>query len=145
MICQFPSWRATGAVAVLAASLINGCGGGAAALVIPLFEFGFSGTSGATTIQVFFLPDTPTTASGTFDSVNMNVDALPQIQYSGSYSGCTFKLALKPGSVATTPIAASYDGAFLDNDSITLQPTSGNGLPALTLKRQGTSVRQTGC
>lgn len=144
MTRQSQPWRATGAGAMLAASLISACGG-SAALVIPLFEFGFSGTSGATTIQVFFLPDTPTTSSGTFDSVNMNVDAQPQIQYSGSYSGCTFTIALKPGNVATAPIAASYDGSFVTNDSIQLKPTSGDGLPTLTLQRQGTSVRQIGC
>lgn len=126
-----------------ALALLTACGG-AEILVIPLFEFGFTTTSGATTLAVFFLPDTPTTASGNFDSVNMNVGA-SQIQFGGSYSGCSFKLALKSGFVATAPAAASYDGRFLSNDSIELRPTSGVGLPTLTMKRQGTSVRQTGC
>ncbi|MGM9482699.1 hypothetical protein ACS5PN_16010 [Roseateles sp. NT4] len=136
---------AAAGAALLSLSLLSSCGGGAEVLLIPLFEFGFSGVSGATTVQVFFLPDTPTTSSGTFSGVNMNVDALPQLHYDGSYSGCTFKLTLQAGSVAAAPIAAGYQGRFLTNDSIELAPTTGAGLPTLTLKRQGTSVRQIGC
>jgi hypothetical protein len=137
----------TAAGALLSLSLLSSCGGGGEALVIPLFEFGFSGTSGATTVQVFFLPDTPTASSGTFSGVNMNVDALPQLHYDGTWSNCSFKLTLKPelGNVAAAPIATSYNGRFLSNDSIELAPSSGAGLATLTLKRQGTSVRQIGC
>lgn len=136
-----------GTAALLSLSLLSSCGGGTEVLLIPLFEFGFTGTSGATTVQVFFLPDTPTTSSGSFTGVNMNVDALPQLHYDGNWSNCTFKLTLKtePGNVAAAPIASSYNGRFLSNDSIELAPSSGAGLPTLTLKRQGTSVRQIGC
>lgn len=142
---RLPRAATAGTAALLSLSLLSSCGGGAEVLLIPLFEFGFTGTSGATTVQVFFLPDTPTTSSGTFSSVNMNVDALPQLHYDGTWSNCSFKLTLQAGSVAAAPIAASYNGRFLSNDSIELAPSSGAGLPTLTLKRQGTSVRQIGC
>lgn len=120
------------------------CGGGTEVLIIPLFEFGFSGTANGVAVQVFFLPDTPTTHTGSFSQVNMNVDSV-QSRYDGSWTNCSFKLALQAGQTVTPPGAASYDGRFTGNDSIELTPTSGSGLPTLALKRQGTSVRQIGC
>jgi len=74
--------------------------------------------------------------------VNMNFDAT-QFQYGGTWSSCTFKLTAN-GAV-TAPAAASYDGRFMGNDRIELRPTSGSGLPVLTLQRQGVGTRQTGC
>ena len=143
MLMMNPTQRARrGAAAALVSTLVA-CGG-AELLLVPLFEFGFTGTSGATQFSVFFLPDTPTTSSGTFDSVNMNVGPT-QIRYDGTWSNCSFKLTLKPGVVLVAPAATTYDGRFTTNDSIELTPTSGAGLPTLALRRQGTSVRQIGC
>ena len=82
-------WRSRAAPVV--ALCLAACGG-SASLLTPLFEFGFSGSSAGVAIQVFFLPDTPTTATGTFDGVNMNVGQV-QFRYTGSYSGCDFSLS----------------------------------------------------
>jgi hypothetical protein len=135
------------ALAVVALGLAA-CGGGAELLVIPLFEFGFSRTSEATQIDLFFGPDKPTASSGAFDFVNMNVGADPQIHFSGTYSSCTFSLTFKP-NVPPVPlpakIAESYNGRFIGNDSIEMRPTSGVGLPVLTLQRKGTGSRSMGC
>ncbi|KQY90423.1 hypothetical protein [Pelomonas sp. Root1444] len=136
--------RAQAGAALLALSLLSSCGGGAEALIIPLFEFGFSGTTGATKVDMFFVPDTPTSSSGSFSGVNVSINGAPSILYDGTYANCTFTLSLHAGSVAA-PIAAGYNGRFLSNDSIELAPTSGAGLPTLTLKRLGTSQRQMGC
>jgi hypothetical protein len=137
-------WRAR-ALASLLALWLAACGGGSEVLLIPLFEFGFSGTTtGAVGVQVFFLPDTPTTSSGTFDSVNMNVDGFAQqLHYTGTYSGCSFTITTADAVAA--PIASSYDGSFKGNDTIELKPPSGSGLPVLTLPRQGVGTRVTGC
>jgi hypothetical protein len=139
------AWRAS--ATPMLALWLAACGG-AEALIIPLFEFGFSGSSGAVQIQIFFGPDKPTASSGNFDFVNMNVDANPQIHFSGNYSGCNFNLALippVPPDTVPAPIANSYCGSFTGNDTIELRPTSCTGLPVLALKRQGTGSRTTGC
>ena len=132
-------WRSRAAPVV--ALCLAACGG-SASLLTPLFEFGFSGSSAGVAIQVFFLPDTPTTATGTFDGVNMNVGQV-QFRYTGSYSGCDFSLSA--AVAVTAPAAASYSGRFTGNDSIQLTPTSGANLPVLSLQRQGTGTRSTGC
>ncbi len=133
-------WRAS--AAPFLALCVSACGGGVEALIIPLFEFGFSGTSGGVQIQVFFGPDHPTTTNGTFDFANMNVDGV-QFQYTGTYSGCNFNISTT--QAVTAPAAASYSGRFRGNDTIEMNPTSGAGLPVLTLQRQGTGTRTTGC
>ena len=123
------------------------CGGGSeAALIVPLFEFGFSGTTtGNIGVQVFFGPDKPTTATGTFSFVNMNVDGFPaQLAYTGTWSGCNFSISTNDPAVRA-PIAASYTGSFRGNDSIELKPAGGGNLPTLTLQRQGAGSRVTGC
>lgn len=137
------------AACLSSALALGACGGGAEVALIPLFEFGFTGTTtGNVGVGVFFLPDKPTTTSGTFDSVNMNVDTIVgQLHYGGSWSGCSFSLAIAADSAANVqaPIAATYMGSFQGNDTLQLKPTSGAGLPTITLKRQGTGTRQTGC
>ncbi len=141
--------RARGAL-LLAALIVAGCGGGTEVLLIPLFEFGFAGTAGAVQVQAFFLPDTPTTPTGTFTGVNMNFDAT-QLHYDGTWSSCSVKLTADAVAnaaanvVVTAPASTSYDGRFKGNDTIELRPTSGSGLPVLTLQRQGVGTRQTGC
>lgn len=136
-----PFARRASASALLALCLAA-CGG-AEVLLVPLFEFGFVGTTtGGVNVQVFFDPDTPTTSSGNFTFVNMNVDA-NQVPYSGSFSGCSFSISTTAAVAA--PIAARYSGRFTGNDRIELQPTSGNNLPTLVLQRQGTGTRVTGC
>ena len=132
----------SGGALLLSALVFAGCGGGSEVLLIPLFEFGFAGTAGAVQVQAFFSPDIPTTTTGTFTNVNMNFDAT-QFQYGGTWRSCTFSLTAN-GAV-TAPAAATYDGKFMGNDTIQLQPTSGSGLPTLTLQRQGVGTRQTGC
>lgn len=118
------------------------CGGGAELLVIPLFEFGFSGTSGAVQVSVFFLPDKPTQSSGTFDQVNVSINGATPLVFTGTYSGCTFNIST---SVAVTaPLSNSFSGRFTGNDVIELSPT-GAVLPVLTLQRQGTGSRIMGC
>lgn len=140
--------RSRGAL-LLAALIVAGCGG-AEVLLIPLFEFGFAGTAGAVQVQAFFAPDTPTTPTGTFTGVNMNFDAT-QLKYAGTWSSCSVKLTADAAAnaaanvVVTAPASASYDGRFMGNDTIELRPTSGSGLPVLTLKRQGVGTKQTGC
>ena len=125
-----------------AALCLAACGGGAEVLLIPLFEFGFSGSSGGVPLQVFFVPDTPTTTSGNFDRVTFNVGAT-QFAYTGTYSGCNFTL---DGSKSVpAPAAPSYNGRFVGNDSIQLTPTVASALPVLTLQRQGTGSRVIGC
>jgi len=121
---------------------LTACGGGSEALLIPLFEFGFAGTTtGNVGVQVFFSPDTPTTPTGTFDFVNMNVDGYPQqLRYTGTWSGCTFSISTT--DTVSDPIAASYNGSFTGKDSIELRPASGVGLPTITLQRQGTGTRE---
>ena len=128
--------------AVLATSLA-GCGGGEA-IVVPLFVFGFSGTNGASQFGVFFDPDTPTTASGTFNFVNLNVDG-NVTQYGGTWSNCTFALSLPQGQNATAPAADSYSGRFQGMDTVVLTPPSGSGRPTLTLQRQGTPPQRFDC
>ena len=141
--------RARGAL-LLAALIVAGCGGGTEVLLIPLFEFGFAGTTGAVQVQAFFLPDTPTTPTGTFTGVNMNFDAT-QLHYDGTWSSCSVKLTADAAAnaaanvVVTAPASTSYDGRLKGNDTIELRPTSGSGLPVLTLQRQGVGTRQTGC
>ncbi len=141
--------RSRGAL-LLAALIAAGCGGGSEVLLIPLFEFGFTGTTGAVQVQAFFLPDTPTTPTGTFTGVNMNFDAT-QLHYDGTWSSCSVKLTADAAAnaaanvVVTAPASTSYDGRFMGNDTIELRPTSGSGLPVLTLKRQGVGTRKTGC
>jgi hypothetical protein len=133
--------------ACLAALLaVAACGGGSeAVLLIPLFEFGFTGKApGDVGVQVFFLPDKPTTTTGTFDAVNMNVDGVAgQVHYTGTWSGCSF--SLQTADAVQAPIAASYAGSFKGNDAIELKPTSGAGLPTLSLQRQGVGTKVTGC
>lgn len=131
------------ASAVAAITLwLAACGGGAELLVIPLFEFGFSGTIGAVQVGVFFLPDKPTQVSGTFDQVNVSLNGSAPIVFTGTYSGCTFNIST---SVAVTaPLSNSFSGRFTGNDVIELSPT-GAVLPVLTLQRQGTGSRIMGC
>ena len=133
------------AIAPLLALWLAACGGGTELLLIPLFEFGFAGTTtGNIGVQVFFLPDKPTTSSGTFDSVNMNVAGVPQqLRFGGTYLGCSFTISTADAVAA--PIASRYDGSFKGNDSIELRPPNGSGLPMLTLQRQGAGTRVTGC
>lgn len=144
-------WRTRVTTAMVAAGLLTGsatglvaCGGGTELLLIPLFEFGFTGTLSGTPIGVFFLPDTPTASSGNFDTVNMNVGPT-QIRFNGSWRSCSFTLALKPGEAAVAPAVATYNGRFVGADSIELVPASGNAALAMTLKRQGAATRNTGC
>jgi hypothetical protein len=120
------------------------CGGGEAR-VIPLFVFGFSGTTtGNVQVGVFFDPDNPSTASGSFNFVNLNIDG-NITQYNGSWSNCSFTLSLPQGQTAQAPAAASYTGRFQGMETIVLSPASGAGLPTFTLQRQGTSTRSFAC
>ncbi|WP_296443054.1 hypothetical protein [Rhodoferax sp. UBA5149] len=135
------AWRAS-AVAVITLWLAA-CGGGTELLIIPLFEFGFSGTSGAVQASVFFLPDTPTQSSGSFDQVNVSVNGGAQTIYAGTYSGCNFKLSTVVA--VAPPLSVGYSGRFTGNDSIELTPTNDVNLPVLTLQRQGTGSRNMGC
>jgi hypothetical protein len=139
-------WR-RGALALALCSALAACGG-AEVLAIPLFTFGFSGTTQATTgtkkIDLFLNPpDGPATATGTFASANMQIADTPSgdnaftVSYTGSWSGCTFALVVAQGSSAALPAAAGYDGRFSGIDTIVLTPNTGGGAPVLTLQRAG--------
>ena len=132
------------ALVLSGAALLAACGG-AEVLLVPLFEFGFSGSTGTppndVQVQVFFLPDTPTQTSGTFDTVNINFNG-NQVQYSGSFRSCEFDISTNAAVAA--PAAARYSGRFNGNDRIELTPV-GTNLPALSLQRQGVGTRVTGC
>ena len=120
------------------------CGGGTEALVIPLFVFGFGGTSGTAQVGVFFDPDSPTTATGTFNFVNLSIDG-NITQYTGSWSNCGFTLSVPQGQTATAPAADSYNGQFQGIDTVVLTPSGGSGRPTLTLQRQGVATRSFAC
>lgn len=109
------------------------CGGGAELLIIPLFEFGFSGTSGAVQVSVFFFPDKPTQSSGTFDKVNVSLNGATPLIFTGTYSGCTFNLSTN--EAVTAPLSNSLSGRFTSKDTIELVLSGGIGLPLLTVKR----------
>jgi len=132
MIALSPRLRHAGLAALLA---LAACGGGSeAVLLIPLFEFGFGGTTtGGVVVQVFFEPALPTTSSGTFTSVHLNADGQGQLDYTGTWSGCTF--SIQTAAAVQAPVAASYTGSFKGNQSIELQPPGGSGLPTLSLQR----------
>ncbi|MDN3921235.1 hypothetical protein [Roseateles violae] len=134
----------TSAAALLAALTLGACGGGTEVLVVPLFVFGFEGSAGGSTVQAFLLPDQPTTASGTLDTANFNVDGV-QKQFGGTWSGCSLSLTLKPGqSEPAAPLASSYEGRLQGTDTLLLTPPAASGRPTLTLKRNGT-VNSFGC
>ncbi len=134
------SWVRCGALSLSLAA----CGGGTEVLVVPLFVFGFSGTSGTAQVGVFFDPDSPATATGSFNFVNLNIDDRIT-QYRGSWSNCSFTLQLAPGQTATAPAAAGYSGQFRGVNTVVLTPTAGGGLPTFTLQRQGASPRSFAC
>lgn len=119
------------------------CGGGAE-LVVPLFVFGFAGTSGGASVTVFFGPDDPTTASGSFTFVNFTFGGNFN-NYVGAWSNCGFTMSVAQGQTAQAPAAASYSGQFQGMETIVLTPTSGTGLPTLTLRRSGTATRSFAC
>jgi len=117
------------AVSLLALSL--SCGGAA---LIPLFEFGFIGTtSGNVCVEMFFGPEKPTTESGTFQFANMNVAGV-QRSYSGTWSNDTFDISTD--AAVGDPIAARYRGSFVGENTIELHPMSGVGLPQIILQRK---------
>jgi hypothetical protein len=134
--------RRSASAAWLAALTIAGCGG-EAALLIPLFEFGFEGQSGATKIELFFL-DTPTTETGTFvNGVNMNV-GLVQQHYSGSWARCSFALTIDAGTTPEPPTAAKYAGRFTGPSTIVLSPAVGSDPITLT-RKPGALSRNSDC
>ena len=122
------------------------CGGGAEVLVIPLFTFGFTGSSGTTTVDLDVDPSDPTTANGSFNLANLSVDG-NTIRYDGTWSSCTFRLTLAAGETLVAPAAAGYDGRFQGADTIVLTPNTGAGPPSLTLQRRqaGTLPRSSPC
>jgi hypothetical protein len=147
-IAVFRRWRRV-ALALAFVSALGACGGGAEVLVIPLFTFGFSTTSGTLKVDFFFNTDPPATATGTFSSVNANVIAADltstSVAYEGTWSNCTLKIALKQGQTAVPPLAATYDGQFSGVDRIVLTPPASSGGQTLTLQRQGSLTSSFDC
>lgn len=142
----FGGWRRSAAMLTSALAL-SSCGGGTELLVVPLFLFGF--TDAANQVSVFFNPDQPTAATGTFTSVNFQVgpDQAPlpaTVSVTGTWSGCTMLLTLA-GSPAA-PIASVYRGAFTDRDTIRLTPDPAQaGRPVLNIKRGGSAPNAPNC
>ena len=117
------------AVSLLALSL--SCGGEAS---IPLFEFGFIGTtSGNACVEMFFGPEKPTAESGTFEFANMNVAGV-QRSYTGTWSSDTFDISTD--AAVGDPIATRYRGTFVGENTIELHPMSGVDLPPIILQRK---------
>jgi hypothetical protein len=119
------------------------CGG--ALLIVPLFEFGFN--SDDRSVGLFMFPSNPTTESGNFSSVNLNIDSADgtvTTRYDGSYSACQFEL--KASDVVTAPAAVTYSGRFINKDTIELR-RPGDTTAIYTLKRQsgGTPTPDFGC
>jgi hypothetical protein len=115
---------------------LSSCGGGSELLIVPLFLYGFEGSSGGTAVEVFLLPDRPTTATGRFDTANVTVGAA-QTKFDGSWSNCSVSLSLRPGETPpAAPGASSYDGQLQGTDKLVLTPPAGSGRPTLTLTRK---------
>lgn len=106
------------------------CGGGLEVLVIPLFEFGFTGANNTT---LFFQPDKPTQSSGNFDvdGVRLTVTGVTTV-YNGTYNGCSFNLI---PNAASAPNSPSYTGRFTNKDTIDLTLSAGVGPTPLTVNR----------
>lgn len=143
----FGGWRRSATLASCALAL-GGCGGGTELLVVPLFLFGFS--DAPSQVSVFFGPDQPTTATGTFTSVNFQVGPdqqppLPDgVKFTGTWSGCTMLLTSTGNPAA--PIASAYRGAFTDRDTIRLTPDPAQAdRPVLNVKRGGTAPGAPNC
>ena len=135
-------WRRS--VTLLSCALaLGGCGGGAELLVIPLFMFGF--TDAANQVSVFFNPDQPTTATGTFTSVNFQVGpGGTAVSGSGTWSGCTMALTVAGNPAA--PLASGYRGAFINRDTIQLTPDPAQaGRPVLNVVRGGVAAGAPNC
>ena len=137
-------------VAWLAAAFVMGCGGGEL-LLVPFFTFGFGFTGnvgGAVrTVSLNLNPNVPTTSSGPFTAPsNITLDPNDQHDVTGTYSGCTFSLAV---ANPVAPLAANYNGRFTSADVIELTPTQSAqpSLPVLTLTRanNGKDTRPTTC
>ena len=127
-----------GAAAALAVPLV-GCGG--AALFAPFFVFAFVGVVDRKIVSVSFSPPFSDQSSGRFDlgsfinvrdpkngnfSVNSNFD--------GSFNGRDMQLAL---TTPLAPLAATYSGLFIEDETITLTPTDPARLPiTVRLDRQ---------
>jgi hypothetical protein len=142
----FGGWRRSAAT-LTSAMVLGSCGGGTELLVVPLFLFGFSDATNQ--VSVFFNPDQPSTATGTFQSVNFQVgpDQAPlpaTVNVTGTWSGCTMSLTLAGNPSA--PIASAYRGAFIDRDTIRLTPDPAQaGRPVLNIKRGGTAPGAPNC
>ena len=142
-----PGWSAW-----IAAVAVAACGG-AAALVVPFFTFGFGFTGdvgGAQhTVALNLAPNAPTTASGLFDPIgsNLTIETQPQIDVTGSYTGCTMTIN---APTAAPPLATSYSGRFTSKDVIAMTPLSpapSASIPVLILLRSngGTDSRAETC
>ena len=142
-----PAWSAW-----IAAAAVAGCGG-AAALVVPFFTFGFGFTGdvgGAQhTVALNLAPNEPTTASGQFDPLgsNLTIETQPQHTVTGSYTGCTMTINTP---TAAEPLATSYSGRFTSKDVIELTPLTpapSASIPVLILLRSngGTDSRAETC
>ena len=134
----------------IAAAFIVGCGGGEL-LLVPFFTFGFAGTATVgVAVRTFSLnvnPNVPTTSSGSFTTPsNITLDSVDQHDVTGTYTGCTFTLAVVN---PVAPLAAKYDGRFKSADVIELTPVQSapSSLPVLTLTRasNGKDTRPTTC
>jgi hypothetical protein len=143
----------TRTVATLAL-LLAACGGGEL-LVIPLFTFTFGGDTGgvnSTRLSLFLGPDATGKSSGSFTTVNLNVnDGTPnavQFSYTGSYAGCDFEIAFDTKTAPpapTDPVATRYRGRFSGADTVTLEPVGGVNLRTVTLTRSPLQKQDFGC
>jgi hypothetical protein len=106
------------------------CGG--AALIVPLFEFGFQSADKQKTL--FLNPDKPTTESGNFSSVTLTIDTV-STEYIGSYSGCSFELKAKDVTALKPPASASYAGVIKGKDTIELLSAEGSQLVLIRTDR----------
>ncbi len=122
-------------LAMAAGLPLAGCGGGAAVLFAPFFEFGFEGVIDRRLVTMSFSPQTRDQTSGNFDANSIiNVSGPPNFvssTFSGSFNGRDMQLTL---ATPEAPLVVSYNGRFTFDDTILLTPRLG-GASAFTVCR----------
>ena len=113
-----------GVVAAMTVPL-GGCGGGLA-LFAPFISFTFQGVVDGKIVSISFSPSFKDVPSGSFDASSQITLRDPKVvnstipsQVSGSFDGRDMKLTVVG---AAAPLAATYSGHFIEDDTIVLTP-----------------------
>lgn len=116
---------------------LAGCGGAAVAFA-PFFPFTFQGVVDRRVVAVTFSPDDASNGktSGRFETVNCFINvrdaagASAGSNFSGSFDGRALEITLV---TPPAPLAAVYDGEFVEDDTVLLTPRGGGA--AITVRR----------